>query len=145
MDDCVFCKIVAGEAPASLVYEDAEVAAFMDMRPVTKGHTLVIPKSHAKNIDELDRGLGGRLFDTALDLSRAIRESVGSDGVNLFVADGEAAGQEVFHFHLHIIPRFEGDGFGLKMPSGYPATADRGEFDRIALTIRERLVEGGCE
>jgi histidine triad (HIT) family protein len=61
------------------------------------------------------------------------------------VADGEAAGQEVFHFHLHIIPRFDGDGFGLKMPSGYPAIADRGEFDRIALTIRERLVEGDCE
>ncbi|WP_067704598.1 HIT family protein [Nocardia jejuensis] len=130
----IFADIVAGRAPASKVYEDEDVLAFMDIRPVTPGHLLVIPKVQARSLAELDPALGGKLFQVGQRLAAALRESeVGCDGVNFFLADGVTAGQEVFHVHLHVIPRTPGDGFGLRARATTPPRAD---LDYLAGSIR---------
>lgn len=133
MNDCVFCGIVAGRVEASVVYEDDEALAFMDVQPVNPGHVLVVPKEHVAFIRDLDEDLGAYVFKIAMRLEQAIRESgVRCEGVNVFVADGEAALQEVFHFHLHVIPRFDGDPF--KIDADW-REAPREELDRIARDI----------
>ncbi len=93
MRECIFCRIVAGDAPASYVYEDEQLVAFMDTRPVNQGHTLVVPRAHAERIANLDTSTGGHLFAVAMSLNQAVQRAVGSDGINLQLADGEAAGQ----------------------------------------------------
>ena len=109
---CVFSGIVRGEQPVSIVHEDAELLAFVDIRPVTTGHLLVIPKVHCVGLDDLDEAIGADMWRLAQRLAGALRRSsLRCEGVNVFLADGEAAGQEVFHVHLHVIPRFVGDGF----------------------------------
>ncbi|WP_054816684.1 HIT family protein [Nocardia arizonensis] len=133
----IFSDIVAGRAPASRVYEDDDVLAFMDIRPMTPGHLLVIPKVAAPDLARLDSEIGAKLFKVGQMLARALRESeVGCDGVNLFLADGVMAGQEVFHVHLHVIPRTAGDGFGLR---GRPRTPPRADLDYLAASIRGAL------
>jgi histidine triad (HIT) family protein len=139
---CVFCDIVRGEAPASLVYADDQVMAFLDIQPVNPGHLLVVPRIHAAYLADLDGGTGGHLFQVAMMLADAVRRSgVRCEGVNLFLADGRAAGQEVFHVHLHVIPRFEGDGFGLRFGPEYFHLPRRVTLDEIAADIR-RTLEG---
>jgi len=131
----VFCGIVAGELPASVVYVDDEIMAFLDIRPVNPGHVLVIPRSHAAELSDLDPHIGGRMFQVAQDMTAAIRRSeLRCDGVNLFLADGEAAGQEVFHSHLHVLPRYRGDKFRLE--PNWPPPPGRKELDRIAAQLR---------
>ncbi|MFI5941824.1 HIT family protein [Streptomyces uncialis] len=105
---CVFCAIARGEVAASLVFEDAWVIAFMDLQPVTPGHLLVVPRSHAEGLEDLPEDIGVRIWVVAHRLGRALRLSgLRCEGVvNLFLADGEAAFQEVFHVHLHVFPRF---------------------------------------
>ncbi|MBF6236082.1 HIT domain-containing protein [Nocardia otitidiscaviarum] len=133
----IFSDIVAGRAPSSTVYSDDDVLAFMDIRPFTPGHLLVIPKVPAKSLAELDPVVGGKLFQVGQRLAAALRESeVGCDGVNFFLADGVTAGQEVFHVHLHVIPRTPGDGFGLR---GRPTTPQRADLDYLAGSIRGAL------
>ncbi|WP_067531229.1 HIT family protein [Nocardia crassostreae] len=133
----IFSDIVAGLAPTSRVYEDEDVLAFMDIRPVTPGHVLVIPKTPARSLAELDPALGGKLFQVGQRVASALRESeVGCDGVNFFLADGVTAGQEVFHVHLHVIPRTPGDGFGLRARPTSPARAD---LDYLAGSISGAL------
>lgn len=130
----IFADIVAGRAPSSKVYEDDDVLAFMDIRPMTPGHLLVIPKIPARSLAELDPAIGGKLFQVAQRLAAALRQSeVRCDGVNLFLADGVTAGQEVFHVHLHVIPRTPGDGFGLRNRATTPPRAD---LDYLAASIR---------
>jgi len=112
--DCIFCSIVAGTAPASLVYADDAVVAFMDIRPFSEGHTLVIPKEHASGLAELDPDLGGTVFQTAQRIALALRLSdLQVDGVNLMLADGAAAMQTVFHVHIHAVPRRKGDKLSI--------------------------------
>ncbi|NNH75591.1 HIT family protein [Nocardia uniformis] len=136
----IFADIVAGRAPSSKVYEDDDVLAFMDIRPFTPGHLLVIPKVAARSLAELDPEVGGKLFRVGQRLAGALRESeVGCDGVNLFLADGVTAGQEVFHVHLHVIPRTPGDGFGLR---GRPTSPPRADLDYLAGSIRGVLERG---
>ncbi len=136
MLSCVFCDIVAGKSPASVVYRDDRCMAFMDIKPVTPGHLLVIPLSHAKNLAALDPGAGERVFLVAQQLAAAIRRSgLRAEGINFFLADGEAAGQEVFHVHLHVFPRFEGDGFGLRFGPEYGQAISRERLDREARSI----------
>ncbi|HEU0116374.1 MAG TPA: HIT family protein [Thermomicrobiales bacterium] len=114
--DCVFCAIVASTAPASVVYEDDVALAFLDIHPVTSGHLLVTPKRHAASLADLEPAEGERLIAAGTRLAAALRASgLRCEGVNFFLADGEAAGQEVFHVHLHVIPRFAGDGFHLSI------------------------------
>jgi diadenosine tetraphosphate (Ap4A) HIT family hydrolase len=112
---CVFCAIARGQAEASIVFEDEWVLAFMDLQPVTPGHLLVIPKAHAEGLEDLREDIGVRVWTVAHRLGRALRLSgLRCEGVNLFLADGEAAFQEVFHVHLHVFPRFQGDPFRIE-------------------------------
>lgn len=136
---CVFCRIVEGKAEASLLYRDDRVTAFMDTRPVNPGHALVIPNDHRPDLAGLDPVTGGAMFAVAQRLSAALRRSgVRCQGVNLYLADGLAAGQEVLHIHLHVVPRFVGDGFGLRRvhPPQHP---HREDLDAIANQIRAAL------
>ena len=132
---CVFCEIIAGRAESSLAYEDAHVIAFMDIRPLTPGHVLVVPRVHADCLEALDEELGARLFRVGHRLARALRRSgLPCEGVNLFLADGEAAFQEVFHVHLHVLPRTPRDGFRIKAAWRRPG---RAELDLAAEQVRQ--------
>ena len=135
--NCVFCEILAGKLPASMVYTDELCSAFMDIQPINPGHLLVVPNQHATSLSELDKAAGGHMFQVAQNLSEALRQSgVRCEGVNLFLADGEAAGQDVFHVHLHVFPRFTGDGFGVKVGLKYHLKPSRSELDAIANKIK---------
>jgi histidine triad (HIT) family protein len=137
---CVFCEIVAGRAPASVVYSDERVIAFMDIARMTTGHLLVIPRAHAAMLADLDPELGRQMFSAAHRLALAVRASgVPCEGVNLFLADGEAAYQEVFHVHLHVLPRTRGDGFQIRAKRTRPR---RDELDAVAARIRHALPAG---
>lgn len=141
MTDCVFCKIVSGEFESSKIYEDDFLFAFMDIQPVNKGHILIIPKKHVEFISDLDAETSGKMFILAGKLNSALRKTeVKPEGLNYFLADGESAGQEVSHTHLHLIPRFKGDGFGLKFPEGYRVNLpNRKELEQIAENIKINL------
>ena len=135
MDECVFCEIVAGRVPASVVYEDETALAFMDIQPVNPGHLLIIPRQHASLLADLHEATGAHLFRIAMRMAEALRRSgIRCEGVNLFLADGEAAFQEVFHVHLHVFPRFVGDPF--KIEADWSARPARAELDAVAATIR---------
>ena len=133
----VFPKILNGEIPASFVYRDELVSAFMDVQPVTPGHVLVVPNVAASTLAELPPEYGGRMFEIAQTIAASIRQSnLKSEGINLFLADGVAAGQTVFYLHLHVIPRFKGDGFGMQFPPDYHQRPERSELDQNADIIR---------
>lgn len=137
---CVFCDLLAGSLEASFVYRDDSVAAFMDIQPVTPGHVLVVPVAHHVALGDLPAGTGAAMFDLAQRVAAGLRRSgLKCEGVNLFFADGEAAGQEVFHAHLHVFPRFAGDGFGLRFPEGYTALPTRAALEQVAAGIRASL------
>lgn len=113
LSECIFCKIVNGDIPAAKVYEDEDVLAFLDLSQVTKGHTLVIPKVHKENIFELTPEVASNLFERVPRIANAIKKQYKPIGFNILNNNGEMAGQSVFHFHLHLIPRYgKGDGFG---------------------------------
>ncbi|HYO29771.1 MAG TPA: HIT family protein [Thermomicrobiales bacterium] len=135
---CVFCEIVAGRASASVVFEDDAVVAFLDIRPVTPGHLLVIPKRHAAFLAEMEESEGARVFVVAMRLAAALRASgLRCEGVNLFLADGAAAFQEVFHAHLHVFPRFAGDAF--KIDADWSVAPAREALDATAAEITRAL------
>jgi histidine triad (HIT) family protein len=143
---CIFCRIVAGDAPASFIYRDDVVSAFMDLQPVTPGHLLVIPNAHGAYMSDIDEETAAHLMRVGHRLDAALRASgLRCEGVNFFVADGEAAMQEVFHVHLHLIPRFKGDEFGLRLPPGYPQQAARSDLDANADRIRAQLDGEGTQ
>jgi diadenosine tetraphosphate (Ap4A) HIT family hydrolase len=132
--DCVFCRIVAGTADASVVYDDDRLLAFCDINPVNPGHLLIIPKVHRVGLLDLDESDGGRMFVVAQRLAAAVRRSgLRCEAVNLFLADGQAAGQEVFHVHLHVFPRYLGDRFRLN--SGQRPMSRR-DLEEVAARIR---------
>ncbi|PAE42649.1 HIT family protein [Bacillus sp. 7884-1] len=113
MSDCIFCKIVNGEIPAAKVFENEYVMAFLDISQVTKGHTLVIPKVHKENLFELTPDIAKNLFESVPAIANALKEEYKPLGLNLVNNNGEQAGQTVYHFHVHLIPRYgQGDGFG---------------------------------
>jgi len=139
-NDCIFCKILSGELEVSMVYQDDRCSAFMDIQPVNPGHALVVPNRHASNLAELDEEEGALMFRVAQLIAAALRKSgVNCEGVNFFLADGEAAGQEVFHVHLHILPRYVGDGFGLRFGPHYANKPGRQELNETADRIRNAL------
>lgn len=138
---CVFCAIVAGDAPASTVYDDDAVMAFMDVAPVTDGHVLIVPKRHIPFLEDLDDELGSHIYRVAHRVALALRRSsLRCDGVNLFLADGAAAFQEVFHTHLHVFPRYPGDGFRIQADW---RTRDRSELDATAAAVKGGLDRPG--
>ncbi len=106
---CVFCDIIARRAPAHIVYEDEATVAFMDIMPIHEGHTLVVPKTHAADAFEIDPEEAAAAMRTAVKVARAVKAAFGCDGVNIFQSNGPAAGQTVFHFHIHVLPRWAGD------------------------------------
>ncbi len=134
---CVFCEIVAGRAAASVVHRDDRVVAFMDIRPLTVGHMLVVPIRHAVGLTDLDEEDGAQAFRVGRRLAVALRATgVRCEGVSLSVADGAAAGQVVFHFHLHVIPRYAGDPLRVSAVRPQPS---REELDRVAGAVRAAL------
>jgi len=112
MNDCIFCKIVKGEIPSVKIYENEQVLAFLDIKPVNIGHTLVIPKKHFANIYEVPEELLGEMMKVAKKLSLSIKKSMQADGINVTMNNDPAAHQLIFHSHLHVIPRLKDDGFG---------------------------------
>ncbi|SEN82801.1 histidine triad (HIT) family protein [Paenisporosarcina quisquiliarum] len=112
MSECIFCKIIDGSIPSAKIYEDDHVYAFMDIMPLTKGHTLIIPKNHKENIYDLSEEEASNLFKVVPKIASVLKESFGPVGMNLLNNNGAPAGQSVFHFHLHFIPRYDQtDGF----------------------------------
>jgi histidine triad (HIT) family protein len=124
--DCLFCKIVAGEIPATIVAQDERTVAFMDINPATRGHALVIPRAHARDVHEIDPEDLAAVAASAQRIAARVVQQLGADGVNLLQSSGPAAWQTVFHFHLHVIPRYAGD------PLRLPWTPAPGDMDDIA-------------
>lgn len=115
MDQCIFCKILEGEIPSYKIYEDENVLAFLDISQITKGHTLVIPKVHNETIFDMSEETAAQLFAAVPAISRALNKAFQPKGLNMLNNNGSFAGQEVFHYHLHLIPRYdENDGFDAK-------------------------------
>ena len=117
-DDCIFCKIAAGEIPSRKIYEDSDLIAIMDLNPTSKGHSLIIPKEHCTNIYDIDEDIAAKVMKTAKKLATKMTVALNCDGFNLLQNNGETAGQTMFHFHMHLIPRYEGDQVGLTWKPG---------------------------
>jgi histidine triad (HIT) family protein len=132
-EDCIFCKIVAGEIPAQVIEQDERTLTFMDIAPATRGHALVIPKRHATDLLEIETGELAAVAAAAKRQASRARERLGADGVNLINSCGAAAWQTVFHFHMHVIPRYLGDP--LKLP-WVPAPGDMDEIAAAAAALR---------
>lgn len=133
MADCIFCAIIAGEAPSTQVYEDERVLAFMDLFPGARGHCLVVPRAHARDLSDVpDDDLAACLHAARTLAGRAV-SALGADGVNLYNCMGAAAGQTVFHFHVHVIPRYTGDGFRVPWPV---VPADPETLAEVAAALR---------
>lgn len=108
-DNCIFCKLANGDIPTRSIYEDEDFNVILDMGPATKGHALILPKNHSANLYELPDEEAGKVMKLAKKIASKMKERLGCDGLNLVQNNGEAAGQTVFHFHLHLIPRYEDD------------------------------------
>lgn len=134
--ECIFCAIVDGKIPSAKVYENEHVFAFMDIAPANPGHLLVIPKQHYRNIFDMPADVGSKIMEAAILLAAAIREALKPDGLNLFQSNEPAAFQTVFHFHLHLIPRWEGDP--LRLP-WRPSEGNIEEINDIASKIRDAM------
>lgn len=141
-DDCVFCRIIAGQAPASVVREDALTLAFMDMRQFHPGHVLVVPKVHVADVRDLDDETGAAMMSALIDVTRATSAAFPSPGMSVWHSIGEAGGQEVFHLHFHVHPREESDRVMEIYPS-QPETPGRDVLEQLAAAIRPHLEQGG--
>jgi len=139
--DCVFCSIVRGEAPATKVFEDDRTLAFADIFPLERGHLLVIPKVHVENIYGLEEGIGAHLFRVTMRLARRMKEVLRPDGMNLFQANEVAGGQEVFHFHMHVLPRWKGRIPFRIVPNGNRSSYD--ELEAVFDEVRKAMAAGG--
>jgi histidine triad (HIT) family protein len=140
--DCPFCKIVLGEAPASVVYEDSAILAFMDLNPANSGHTLIIPKEHWENIYEIPEKTLIKIAPIIKRTCTAVKKATGCEGISILQLNGKAAGQVVMHYHVHVIPRFSGDIMS-KTPGAiikyHKLSPERGQLDEIAKRIHENL------
>ena len=126
--DCIFCKIAGGDIPSSTVYEDEQFRVLLDLSPATKGHALILPKQHYANIFEIDENILRDLIVLAKKVASAMKETLNCDGVNIVQNNGEVAGQTVFHFHMHMIPRYKNDNVGLGWHMGELSEADKNEI-----------------
>ena len=135
--DCVFCAIVAGTSPARVVHDDECTLAFLDIAPITRGHTLVIPKRHSQNLLDIRTEDVVAVSLAMRDVSRRAVQALGADGVNLLQATGEAALQTVFHFHVHVLPRFFGDAIGFPEEFVKRTPGDPDDMDEVARLFRD--------
>lgn len=135
-DSCIFCKIVQRQAPSSVIYEDEAVLSFLDIRPLNLGHTLVIPKAHYVDVFDIPEELLSRVFEIARRVSFAVKEATEADGISIIQQNGKAAGQDIFHLHVHVVPRFEGQVLphfsALKV-------VDRSKLEDMAQKVRQHL------
>jgi histidine triad (HIT) family protein len=131
--DCIFCRIVAGELPSTIIREDERTVAFMDINPATRGHALVVPRRHVRDLLEIGRDDLTATLEAAQELAQRAVDRLGAAGVNLLNSCGQAAWQTVFHFHIHVIPRYESDP--LRLP-WVPAEGDRDEIESAAAALR---------
>ena len=136
---CIFCDIVRGAAEVSVCYEDPLALAFLDIQPVNAGHTLVVPREHFESLNDLPQELANHLFQVAIRLGPIVRKVSGADGLNIVVNSGASAGQDVFHYHVHIIPRKKGDGFDIPLPFGSSDMPERTALDACAARIHAAL------
>jgi len=134
---CSFCAIAARQPEASVVHEDETVVAFMDLTPVTPGHLLVVPRRHAVGLEDIDRATSAHVWSVGHDMARALRRSrLGCEGINVLLCDGEVAFQTVFHFHLHVVPRYAEDGWTIKAES---RERERSLLDSDAQAIEDAI------
>lgn len=134
MDNCIFCKIVNGEIPSAKVFENDEVLAFLDISQVTKGHTLIIPKKHCENVFELDEQTAQAIFKEVPKVANAIKKTFQPQGLNLLQNNGKAADQSVFHFHIHLLPRYgEEDGFS----ANWKVNGDKYQSEDFSIMAKE--------
>lgn len=131
--NCIFCKIANGEIPSATVYEDDEFRAILDLGPASKGHALILPKNHFKDICEVDEATAGKLFPLAAKIGAAMKKGLDADGFNVVQNNGSSAGQTVFHLHVHVIPRYEGDP---TIVSWDPGKAESDELTKTADMIK---------
>ena len=126
--NCIFCKIAGGEIPSSTVYEDEDFRVILDLGPASKGHALILPKQHYKDLCELDEAVAAKVMPLAAKIGKAMKQSLGCAGFNVVQNNGEAAGQTVFHFHMHLIPRYKNDDAGFGWKTGTLTDADRDDI-----------------
>lgn len=139
VEECIFCAIIDGRAESTFVHEDDDVVVFLTTGPVTPGHMMVVPREHLSRLAEIDDRLGGHMFNVAQRMAEVLRaSSLRCEGVNLFYADGEAAFQEIFHAHLHVFARYEGDGFTLDVD--WDQEPSRVELDVVGEQLRAALL-----
>jgi len=136
-ENCIFCKIVAGEVPCTRVYEDGSTLAFMDIMPLNRGHLLVVPKEHFGSIVEMEPQFYGHLCSVICSLAKAVQAAVGPDGMNVMQLNGRAACQVVPHLHIHLVPRWTGDG--LTISAWEPVMGDPAEIAAAAELIKGKL------
>lgn len=142
--DCVFCRIIGGDEMVSIIYEDEEVIAFLDVQPLYRGHVLVLPKAHHKNLFYVPEELAARTFATARRILPGLRRATGCRAVNLFSPNGADGGQDVFHFHLHLIPVPEDEPFPLQLPDPGAPVPSRSELDVMAAVIGRCINDENC-
>lgn len=133
--NCLFCKIVAKEIPSTIIHEDEYTLAFLDIAPVNPGHTLIVPKEHSENFVETDEETVCRVYTVAQQIAKAQRATLDVDGLNITTNSGAAAGQSVFHWHVHVIPRYENDGHSMWKHGEYK----EGKAEAVAEKIRSAL------
>jgi histidine triad (HIT) family protein len=135
-EDCIFCKIANGEIPSATIFENEEFRVVLDVGPATKGHALILTKNHYDNIFEIDEQTAGRLFSLASIVAKAMKKTLNCDGMNVLQNNGTIAGQTVFHFHLHLIPRYEGDQVQITWPQGEITEEEK---DQLVQLIKKEI------
>lgn len=133
-ENCVFCKIVAGEIPSTAVYEDEDFRAILDVNPAARGHVIILPKKHAANIFELEEEEAAKIFPVAKKIASALMKTYDCDGINILQNNGEAAGQTVFHLHVHVIPRYYSDEVKIMWKPG-----ETPDLEKVAAEIKKNL------
>lgn len=135
-DDCIFCKIANGEIPSATVYEDSICRVILDVNPANKGHALIIPKEHFDNIYSMDAETAAKIFTIATEVAKAQKAELNPDGLNILQNNGEVAGQTVFHFHMHLVPRYIKDNVTM---TWIPGKADTEELSALSKALRKRI------
>ncbi|MBQ8084865.1 MAG: HIT family protein [Lachnospiraceae bacterium] len=136
-DDCIFCKIANGEIPSTTIYEDDDFRVFFDIAPASKGHCLIVPKEHFDNVFEMNEETAGKLFVLATKVARSLKKELNLEGLNIVQNNGTIAGQTVFHFHMHMIPRYTGDTVNVGWK---PGEADMEELSKLAKKVGDNIL-----
>lgn len=136
-DDCIFCKIANGEIPSTTIYEDDDFRVFFDIAPASKGHCLIVPKEHFDNVFEMNEETAGKLFVCATKVARSLKKELNLEGLNIVQNNGTIAGQTVFHFHMHMIPRYTGDTVNVGWK---PGEADMDELSKLAKKVGDNIL-----